>query len=63
MMPAGWLEVKLAYLDSLGMILSLGNVFLDFANPCQPNRKLEYGIRSVLPASRIVDRLFRGTHR
>ena len=59
MMPAGWLEIKLTYLDSLGVLLSLGNVLgLRQSMPTQPQIKIWDTI--CVPASRIVDRLFRG---
>jgi SAM-dependent methyltransferase len=60
MMPAGWLEIKLTYLDSLGMFLSLGNVLgLRQSMPTQPQIRIWDTI--CVPASRIVDRLFHGT--
>ena len=60
MMPAGWLEIKLTYLDSLGVLLSLGNVLgLRQSMPTQTQIRIWDTI--CVPASRIVDRLFRGT--
>ena len=60
MMPCGWLEVKLTYLDSLGVFLSLGNALgLRQAMPTQPQVRLWDTI--CVPTSRIVDRLFHGT--
>lgn len=60
MMPTGWLEIKLAYLDSFGVFLSLGNVLaLHRSMPTQPQIRLWDTL--CVPASRIFDRLLFGT--
>ena len=60
MMPTGWLEIKLTYLDSFGVFLSLGNVLaLHRSMPTQPQIRLWDTL--CVPASRIFDRLLFGT--
>lgn len=60
MMPNGWLEKKLAYLDSMGVFLSLGNVLaLRQAMPTQA--QILTWDRVCIPVSRFVDRFLLGT--
>jgi SAM-dependent methyltransferase len=60
LMPKGWAEKKLAYLDSMGVFLSLGNVLaLRQAMPTQ-GQILTWD-RVCIPLSRLVDRLLLGT--
>ncbi len=59
LMPAGWREVKLRYLDSLGVFLSLSNVLgLRQSMPTEPQIRLWDSF--FVPASRVLDRLFFG---
>jgi SAM-dependent methyltransferase len=59
-MPPGWIEEKLIYMDSVGMLLSLGNVVgLRQSMPTRPQILL--WDRVCIPLSRLTDRLFRGT--
>ncbi|MGH7828270.1 MAG: class I SAM-dependent methyltransferase [Candidatus Binatia bacterium] len=59
LMPSGWKEKKMAYLDSVGVLLSLGNVLA--LRQAMPSR-LQIAIwdRFCVPLSRIVDRLLLG---
>jgi hypothetical protein len=60
MMPTGWVEEKLIYIDSVGMLLSLGNVVgLRQSMPTRPQILL--WDRVCIPVSRLTDRLFRGS--
>jgi SAM-dependent methyltransferase len=60
MMPSGWIEKKLRYLDCIGVFLSLGNVFaLRQSMPTQS--QIIHWDRVCVPATRVVDRLCRGT--
>jgi SAM-dependent methyltransferase len=59
MMPSGWIEKKLRYLDSIGVFLSLANVLaLRQSMPTQ-SQIIHWDL--CIPASRVVDRLCRGT--
>jgi len=60
MMPAGWVEEKLVYMDSVGVLLSLGNV-LGLRQSMPTRAQIFLWDRVCVPASRLVDRLFRGT--
>lgn len=60
MKPAGWVETKLAYLDSVGVFLSLGNA-LGLRQSMPSQWQIILWDRVCVPASRIIDRLFRGT--
>jgi SAM-dependent methyltransferase len=55
LMPSGWIEKKLTYLDSIGVFLSLGNVFA--LRQAMPTRS-QIGIwdRLCIPLSRRIDR-------
>jgi len=55
LMPSGWIEKKLTYLDSIGVFLSLGNVF--YLRQAMPTRS-QIGIwdRLCIPLSRRIDR-------
>lgn len=60
LMPFGWIEKKLAYLDSVGVLLSLANaVALRQALPSP--LQLAVWDRLCVPLSRIVDRLLFGS--
>lgn len=59
MMPAGWREIKLHYLDSLGVFLSLTNALgLRQSLPTEPQIRMWDSL--IVPASRILDRLLFG---
>jgi SAM-dependent methyltransferase len=58
-MPAGWIEKKLTYLDSVGVLLSLGNV-LALRQSMPTQSQILVWDRVCVPASRVVDRLFCG---
>jgi len=59
LMPADWREIKLRYLDSLGVFLSLTNVLgLRQSMPTAPQIRLWDSC--FVPASRVLDRLFFG---
>ena len=60
MKPSGWVETKLAYLDSVGVFLSLGNV-LGLRQSMPTQWQIILWDRVCVPVSRLVDRLFRGT--
>ena len=60
MMPAGWVEEKLVYMDSVGVLLSLGNV-LGLRQSMPTRAQIILWDRVCVPASRLIDRLFRGT--
>jgi SAM-dependent methyltransferase len=60
MMPAGWVEEKLVYMDSVGVLLSLGNV-LGLRQSMPTRAQIILWDRVCVPASCLVDRLFRGT--
>jgi SAM-dependent methyltransferase len=59
LLPSGWIEKKLAYLDSVGVLLSLANVLV--LRQALPSRsQLSLWDRLCVPVSRILDRvLFR----
>jgi SAM-dependent methyltransferase len=60
LMPSGWTEVKLKYLDSLGILLSLGNV-VALRQSLPTRSQIELWDRICVPFSRTFDRLSRGT--
>mgnify|MGYP003576377123 CR=1 FL=1 len=60
MMPRGWIEEKLIYIDSIGMLLSLGNV-LGLRQSMPTRSQIILWDRVCIPASRLMDRLFCGT--
>jgi SAM-dependent methyltransferase len=55
LMPLGWIERKLAYLDSVGVLLSLGNV-LALRRAMPTRTQIVIWDRLCVPLSRIVDR-------
>jgi SAM-dependent methyltransferase len=59
LMPSGWIEKKIAYLDSVGVLLSLGNVLA--LRQSMPSR-LQIAIwdRFCVPLSRVIDRILLG---
>jgi SAM-dependent methyltransferase len=60
LMPKGWLEQKLIYLDSIGILLSFCNVVaLRQSMPTQT--QILTWDRICVPVSRLVDRLLMGT--
>ena len=60
MIPTGWFEEKLVYMDSVGMLLSLGNV-VGLRQSMPTRRQILIWDRVCVPASRLFDRLFHGT--
>jgi hypothetical protein len=56
LMPRGWLETKLDYLDSVGVLLSLGNVFALRQNLPTRSQVILWD-RFCIPISRIMDSL------
>ncbi len=59
LMPAGWTAKKLAYLDSVGVLLSLGNV-LALRQALPTRSQIVIWDRICVPTSRIFDRIFLG---
>jgi len=59
LMPSGWIETKLTYLDSFGVFLSLGNV-LALRQAIPTRSQLAIWDRLCVPLSRRVDHLSRG---
>ncbi len=59
LMPDGWIEKKLAYLDSVGVLLSLGNV-VALRQSLPTRSQIMVWDRVCVPISRIVDRLLLG---
>ena len=55
LMPTGWLEKKMRYLDSIGVFLSLGNV-LALRQPMPTRSQIVIWDRLCIPLSRRVDR-------
>jgi SAM-dependent methyltransferase len=59
LMPSGWIEKKLAYVDSVGVLLSLGNVLA--LRQAMPSRlQISIWDRICVPLSRILDRVLLG---
>ena len=59
LMPKGWVEKKLNYLDSFGVLLSLGNVVV--LRKAMPSPfQITLWDRVFVPCSRIADRLLQG---
>lgn len=59
LMPPGWIQVKMAYLDSIGALLSLGNL----VGPRQAvpsSWQIAIWDRLCIPASRIIDSVLGG---
>jgi SAM-dependent methyltransferase len=59
LMPPGWIEKKLAYLDSVGVLLSLANA-LALRQPLPSRLQLSFWDRFCVPLSRIVDYVLAG---
>jgi SAM-dependent methyltransferase len=59
LMPRGWTEEKLVYLDFVGTILSFANVFA-LRQPVPSRLQITIWDRLCVPVSRIVDRLLLG---
>lgn len=58
LMPSGWSEEKLIYMDSIGVLLSLGNaVGLRQSTPTEA--QIQFWDKICVPASRFTDRLLR----
>ena len=56
-LPSGMDLVTLRYLDSMGMLLSLGNKW--FLKQGEPSvRQIHFWDRSVVPVSRVTDKIF-----
>ena len=60
LMPAGWIQEKLCYMDSLGVILSLGNV-IGLRQSIPTESQILFWDRVCVPISRLTDRLSFGT--
>jgi SAM-dependent methyltransferase len=60
LMPSGWVEKKLVYLDSVGVLLSLGNV-LALQQPMPSRLQITIWDRFCVPLSRLTDRILSGT--
>jgi len=58
LMPSGWIQVKMAYLDSVGALLSLGNV-VGLRQAMPSPRQIAIWDRLCIPLSRIMDSLLR----
>ena len=59
LIPSGWIEKKLAYLDSVGIFLSLGNV-LALRQTMPTYSQIILWDRICVPIARRCDRVFRG---
>jgi hypothetical protein len=59
LMPCGWIEKKIVYLDSIGVLLSLGNAFA-LRQPLPSRLQIAIWDRFCVPVSRVVDRIFLG---
>jgi SAM-dependent methyltransferase len=60
LMPSGWKEIKLKYLDSLGVFVSLANV-IALRQSLPTLSQIELWDRICVPLSRAVDRVSLGT--
>jgi SAM-dependent methyltransferase len=60
LMPPKWKEIKLKYLDSIGVFLSLGNV-MALRQSLPTSSQLELWDRICVPLSRAFDRVLLGT--
>jgi SAM-dependent methyltransferase len=59
LMPPGWMQVKMAYLDSVGALLSLANALA--LRQAMPSRwQIALWDRFCIPLSTIIDSLLRG---
>jgi SAM-dependent methyltransferase len=56
LMPSGWIEKKIAYLDSVGVLLSLGNV-LALRQSMPSRQQIAIWDRFCVPLSRVIDRI------
>jgi len=56
LMPSGWIEKKMTYLDSIGVFLSLGNV-LALRQAIPTRSQIAIWDRLCIPLSRLFDRL------
>jgi SAM-dependent methyltransferase len=59
LMPSGWIERKIAYLDSVGVLLSLGNV-LALRQSMPSQLQIAIWDRFCVPLSRVIDRILLG---
>jgi SAM-dependent methyltransferase len=59
LMPSGWIEKKIAYLDSVGVLLSLGNV-LALRQSMPSRQQIAIWDRFCVPLSRVIDRILLG---
>lgn len=59
LMPTGWAERKLTYLDSMGVLLSLGNA-LALRQPLPTRPQILIWDRFCVPISRVFDRICLG---
>jgi SAM-dependent methyltransferase len=59
LIPAGWVEKKSSYLDSVGVLLSLANV-LALRQTMPSASQISFWDRLCVPVSRRIDRLFGG---
>jgi SAM-dependent methyltransferase len=59
LMPRGWTEEKLIYMDSIGVLLSLGNV-VGLRQSVPTESQIILWNRVCVPVSRFIDRLFCG---
>ena len=59
LMPPGWTEEKLVYMDSIGVLLSLGNA-VGLRQSVPTESQIILWDRVCVPVSRFIDRLFCG---
>lgn len=59
LMPAGWVQIKIAYIDSVGVLLSLGNL-LALGKAMPSARQIAFWDRFCIPLSRIMDSVLKG---
>jgi SAM-dependent methyltransferase len=60
LMPPGWIQVKMAYLDSIGALLSLANL-VGLRQSMPSSWQIKIWDRFCIPFSRIIDSALRGS--
>jgi SAM-dependent methyltransferase len=60
LLPSGWVEQKLVYLDCVGVLLSLGNV-LALRQSLPTRSQIAFWDSVCVPISRFADRILRGS--
>ena len=60
LMPPGWIQVKMVYLDSIGVLLSLGNL-IGPRQAMPSSWQIAFWDRLCIPLSRMIDSVLRGS--